>query len=187
MGSQRVRHDWVTFTSLYVFLSLSIFSTYSFFLPVCLSIHPSISKQPTSTDRIDFHKGTDLNTSLTFLCKAETIHLLLASGFPCSRSLPTSFCPGPIVTDFLMAQKVKNPPAVQETQVPSLGWEDPLEEGMANPPGFLPGESHEQRSLVGFSPPVAKSQSRHAPYTHGTLPGFRGLSCSATQTFGVHL
>ena len=26
---------------------------------------------------------------------------------------------------------VKNPPAVQETQVQSLGWEDPLEEDMA--------------------------------------------------------
>ena len=26
---------------------------------------------------------------------------------------------------------VKNPPAMQETWVPSLGWEDPLEEGMA--------------------------------------------------------
>ena len=25
-----------------------------------------------------------------------------------------------------MAQLVKNPPAVQETWVPSLGWEDPL-------------------------------------------------------------
>ena len=30
-----------------------------------------------------------------------------------------------------MAQTVKNPPAVQETQVRSLGWEDPPEEGMA--------------------------------------------------------
>ena len=26
---------------------------------------------------------------------------------------------------------VKNPPAVQELQARSLGWEDPLEEGMA--------------------------------------------------------
>ena len=26
---------------------------------------------------------------------------------------------------------VKNPPAMQEMWVPSLGWEDPLEEGMA--------------------------------------------------------
>ena len=32
----------------------------------------------------------------------------------------------------LMAQKVKNLPAVQETWVWSLGWEDPLEEGSAN-------------------------------------------------------
>ena len=30
-----------------------------------------------------------------------------------------------------MAQMVKNPPAVQETQVQSLGWEDPLEKRMA--------------------------------------------------------
>ena len=31
-----------------------------------------------------------------------------------------------------MAQMVKkNSPAMQETQVPSLGWEDPLEKGMA--------------------------------------------------------
>ena len=30
-----------------------------------------------------------------------------------------------------MAQVVKNPPAMQEAWVQSLGWEDPLEEGMA--------------------------------------------------------
>ena len=30
-----------------------------------------------------------------------------------------------------MAQMVKNLPAMQETWVQSLGWEDPLEEGMA--------------------------------------------------------
>ena len=30
-----------------------------------------------------------------------------------------------------MAQRVKNPPAMQETQVRSLGWEDALEEEMA--------------------------------------------------------
>ena len=30
-----------------------------------------------------------------------------------------------------MVQIIKNPPAMQETWVPSLGWEDPLEEGMA--------------------------------------------------------
>ena len=30
-----------------------------------------------------------------------------------------------------MVQMVKNSPAMRETWVPSLGWEDPLEEGMA--------------------------------------------------------
>ena len=32
------------------------------------------------------------------------------------------------------------------------GSEDPLEEGMAPTPVFWPGESHGQRSLVGYSP-----------------------------------
>ena len=36
---------------------------------------------------------------------------------------------------------VKNPPATQETWVQFLGWEDPLKEGMATHPVFLPGES----------------------------------------------
>ena len=34
----------------------------------------------------------------------------------------------------------------------SLGREDPLEEGMATHSVFLPGESHGQRSLAGYSP-----------------------------------
>ena len=36
-----------------------------------------------------------------------------------------------------MAQIVKNPPAMQETRVQSLGGEDPLEEGMATPFSIL--------------------------------------------------
>ena len=46
---------------------------------------------------------------------------------------------------------VKNPPAMQETQVLSLGQEDPLEKGMQPTPVFLPGKSHGQRSLTGYS------------------------------------
>ena len=40
----------------------------------------------------------------------------------------------------LVAQMVKNLPAMRETWVRFLGWEDPLEEGMATLV-FLPGES----------------------------------------------
>ena len=36
-----------------------------------------------------------------------------------------------------MAQLVKNPPEMQETRVQSLGWEDPLEKGMANHSSIL--------------------------------------------------
>ena len=37
----------------------------------------------------------------------------------------------------LVAQMVKNPPAMQETWVRSLGWEDPLEEGIATHSSIL--------------------------------------------------
>ena len=39
-----------------------------------------------------------------------------------------------------MAQKVKNLLAMQETWVQSLGWEDPLEKGMATHSSILPWE-----------------------------------------------
>ena len=38
---------------------------------------------------------------------------------------------------------------VGETQVGSLGWEDPLEEGWQPTPVHLPGESHGQKILMG--------------------------------------
>ena len=40
----------------------------------------------------------------------------------------------------LVAQLVKNTPAMQETWVRSLGWEDPLEKGKATHFRFWPGE-----------------------------------------------
>ena len=36
-----------------------------------------------------------------------------------------------------MAQTVKNPPAIRETGVQSLGWEDPLEKAMATHSSIL--------------------------------------------------
>ena len=57
---------------------------------------------------------------------------------------------------FLVAQTVKNLPTIGETWVQSLAREDPL--GREDPlewlptPVFLPGKSHGQRSLAGYSP-----------------------------------
>ena len=39
---------------------------------------------------------------------------------------------------------------MQETRVGFLGWEDPLEQEMATHSSILAGESHGQRSLVGY-------------------------------------
>ena len=52
----------------------------------------------------------------------------------------------------LVAQSVKNLPAVQETRMWSLGWEDPWRRKCQPIPVSLPGKSHGQRSLVGCSP-----------------------------------
>ena len=53
-----------------------------------------------------------------------------------------------------MAQLVKNLPAVQETWVRSLGWEDPWRRAWEHTPVFLPRESRGQRSLAGCGPSV---------------------------------
>ena len=51
-----------------------------------------------------------------------------------------------------MAQTVKNPPAMKETWVRSLGWEDPLEKEMAShSSGECLEDPHGQRSLLGYS------------------------------------
>ena len=82
------------------------------------------------------------------------------------ESIELSNCPhisvlnklGPLIPEFAMtshsswvsvlAQLVKNPPAMQETWVGSLGWEDPLEKGMATHSSILAW----MRSLVAYSP-----------------------------------
>ena len=60
-----------------------------------------------------------------------------------------------------MAQMVKNPPAMQETWVRSLGWEDPLEEGMATHSSILAWRIPMNRGAwQAIVYGVAKSQTR---------------------------
>ena len=47
---------------------------------------------------------------------------------------------------------VKNPPAMQETWVQSLGREDLWSRAQQPIPEFLTGESHGQRNLAGYRP-----------------------------------
>ena len=52
---------------------------------------------------------------------------------------------------------VKNPPAMQETQVPSLDWEDSLGKGPT--PVFLPGASMDRGACWATVNGVTKSQT----------------------------
>ena len=53
----------------------------------------------------------------------------------------------------LVAQMVKHLPAVRDTQVQFLDWEDPLEKEMAiHSSTLLPEKSHGRKSLIGYSP-----------------------------------
>ena len=49
---------------------------------------------------------------------------------------------------------------MQEIQVQSLDWEDPVEEGTATNSSILAWRIHAQRSLVGYSPWGCKESDR---------------------------
>ena len=53
----------------------------------------------------------------------------------------------------MVAQMVKKLPAMEETWVRSLGWEDPLEEGMATHCSILAWRiAMDKRTLAGYNP-----------------------------------
>ena len=80
------------------------------------------------------------------------------------------FC-NPALCDWtsLVAQMVKNLPAMQEIWVQPLGWEDPLEKEWLPTPVFLPGEFHGQRNLAGYSPLGRKESDTTEQLTYFTL------------------
>ena len=72
-----------------------------------------------------------------------------------------------------VAQTVKNLPAMQETLVQSLGWEDPLEEGMTTHSSILAWKIP-QTEEPGRLQSMESSRVRHDLVTkppHGTNPG----------------
>ena len=68
------------------------------------------------------------------------------------KRIDTGICITVIIGASLVAQTVKNPPAMREMWVQSLGQEDPLEKGTATRSSILAGKFHGQRSLAGYSP-----------------------------------
>ena len=67
-----------------------------------------------------------------------------------------------------MAQAVKNLPAVQDTRVQSLGWEDPLEKEMATHSSILAWRIPWTEEAGGYSPKGCKESdtTEHACTSH---------------------
>ena len=80
-----------------------------------------------------------------------------------------------------MAQSVKNPPAMQDTWVQSMGWEDPLEEELATHSSILAWEmpwTEEPGGLQFTGPQKSETTERvdyrrvcragsQSPFSHG--------------------
>jgi len=98
-------------------------------------------------------------------CLPSWMQNLCPLHLPACASLPlTLFSPYSLV-----AQMVKNLPAMWKICVRSLGQEGPLEKGMATHSIFLPGESHGQRSLASYSPWAHKESDMTERLTHKLL------------------
>ena len=78
--------------------------------------------------------------------------------------------------------EVKNLPANAGDWVGFLGWEDPLENKWQPTPVFLPGKSHEQRSLMGYSPWGHKRVSCNLATKQHFLP----MVLTDTGQYGSH-
>ena len=109
-------------------------------------------------------KGTDIHSSLWPYypeCTGSRLILEAKQGWAClvlDRRPPgnTRCCrlfASPLLWAFLLAQSVKNLPAVQETRAWSLSLDDPpWKRKWQLTPISLPGKSHGQRTLLGCSP-----------------------------------
>ena len=66
----------------------------------------------------------------------------------------------------LIAQLVKNLPAMQETPVRFLGWEDPLKKGKATPPVFWGFPC----AFLDWEDPLEKGKSSHSNILAWRIP-----------------
>ena len=83
----------------------------------------------------------------------------------------------------LVAQMVKNMPAMRETWVRSLGREDPWEEGLATHSSIISWRTHGQRSLAGHSS-WGRKQSDICDWVTKDSTGLSSTLISGTKLIG---
>ena len=94
--------------------------------------------------------------------QTQACKLVISTILGAPPQLPTFILLVPAISwASLVAQAVKNQPAMQETWVQSLSWEDPLKEGMATHSSILAWRSPVDRGAWRATVHgVAKSQTR---------------------------
>ena len=109
------------------------FSSFPVFI---LPFSPSF---PPSLYFFVFHSiGKECEHTLKPLCLCSVqFHSFPSTGSHCSETGVLSYPCSHIFFFTMLAQMVKNLPAVQEIHVQSLGWEDPLQKGMATHSSIL--------------------------------------------------
>ena len=88
------------------------------------------------TENLKPHQSAAEGWRISFCCRFVLVLKILSSKSGNSES--HFLCYLDILGASLVAQKIENLPATRETQVQSLGREDPLEKGIATHPSTLP-------------------------------------------------
>ena len=109
LGCHRAPEHWVK----------QLRTGYLFYVWHCICFRAALSISPTLSLPCSVHKF------VLYVC--VSINALQIGSSIWSESESSS----------LVTQMVKNLPAMQETRIPSLGWEDPLEKGMATHSSIL--------------------------------------------------
>ena len=123
----------------------------------CCTQYVSKFGKPNSSHR------TGKGQSISRFPRREVLKNVQTTGHLDSLSMLVKLCSKSFRLGFnLVAQTVKSLPAVGETQVKSLGWEDPLLRRKWQPiPVLLPGKAHGWRHLEGYTVyGVAKSRTQ---------------------------
>ena len=115
-----------------------------------------------------------LGISYTLGCSLESVSIKYSSSSPQSLWNPDFSLSTPDLASTppwasQVVPVVKNPLATQEmreTWVRSLDWEDPRRRAWQPTPVFLSGESHGQRSLVGYRPQVCRESDMTEQHMH---------------------
>ena len=139
--------------------------------------------QSMGSQRIGHDWATELNwtgssADKESACSAEDPGLIPGSG----RS-PGEWIGYPLQYSWasLVTQTVKNPPAVRDTWVWSLGREALLEEGIATTPVFLPGEPQWTEELSGLQSMGSQRVGHNWATKHSIAHDWFVLLCSRNQ------